>query len=68
VPISIIGASPTLNQYGYLPKPMWIDLVNYVRQKGAFQKLIKHVKNKWFQVKAAEIELKMSRSKSAWKS
>ena len=39
-----------------------------MKQKGVVQKLIRHVKNKWFQAKAAEIELKMSRSRSAWKS
>ena len=41
--------------------------VKYVKQKDVVQKLIRHVKNKWFQAKAADIELKMSRSRSAWK-
>ena len=39
-----------------------------MKQKGAVQKLIRHVKNKWFQAKAVEIELKISRSRPAWKS
>ena len=39
------------------------DRIQYLKQKGAVQRLIRHVKNKWFQEKAAEIESKISRSK-----
>ena len=44
------------------------DKAKYVKQKGAVQRLIRHVKNKWFQAKAKEIEYKIDRSRSAWKS
>ena len=44
------------------------DKTRYVKQKGAVQRLIRHVKNKWFQEKAKEIEFQIDRSKSAWKS
>ena len=43
------------------------DRVSFARQKCAVQRLMRYVKNKWFKAKAAEIELKMIRSKSAWK-
>ena len=67
---------PALEERSNLLRALWlsskadVDRVNYVEQKGAVtvQKLIRYVKNKWFKAKAAEIELKMSRSRSAWKS
>ena len=44
------------------------DKERYLKQKSTVQRLIRQIKNEWFQAKAAEIEQLVSRSKSAWKS
>ncbi len=44
------------------------DQLKFKKQKSAVQRLIRQVKNKWFQDKAVEIEREMGRSRSAWKS
>ena len=44
------------------------DRKNLAQQKGKVQRLMRQAKNQWFQQKAAEIELKLARSRSPWKS
>ena len=44
------------------------DRTKFVRQRSKVQKLIRRIKNEWFQRKAVEIEIAVSRSRSAWKS
>ena len=64
---------PALEKRGHL-LDAWLstkhgeDRLRYVKQRGAVQRLIRQIKNEWFQKKVAEIELAMSRSRSAWKS
>ena len=43
------------------------DKEQFLKQKSTVQRLIRRIKNEWFQAKAAEIEQMVSRSRSAWK-
>ena len=62
---------PALEKRGHL-LDAWLstkcgeDRLRYVKQRGAVQRLIRQIKK--FQKKVAEIELAISRSRSAWKS